>query len=346
MLIVRKSEVSGILESRSAELIDLVANAYRLHDEGRTSLPHSTFLRFPDAPANRIIGLPAFIGGDSPSAGMKWIASFPGNIRTGVDRASAVIVLSSLLNGHPQAVIEASLISAKRTAAGAALAAGLLLPDEGAGTTGVTLIGCGVINAEILHFLRTRLPSLTEATVYDQDPVRAAAFVRTAEEKAPGITVTVAREQAQALDAHTLVSLATTSAEPYLPVDAFRPGSTVLNVSLRDIRPETLLDAQNVVDDADHVCRERTSPDLAQQLSGNRDFIDASIGELVGGATSFRRDPERTVIVSPFGLGVLDLAVAQLVYEEAQKQQLGVAVDDFLTAAEAAPAAVPEASGR
>ncbi|MFJ2908510.1 2,3-diaminopropionate biosynthesis protein SbnB [Streptomyces sp. NPDC087228] len=327
--------MSRILDGRSAEVIDVVAQAYRLHEEGRTSLPHSTFLRFPDAPANRIIGLPAFLGGDNPSAGMKWIASFPGNIESGVDRASAVMVLSSLRNGQPQAVVEASVISAKRTAASAALAAGLLLPEEGA-TTGVTLIGCGVINAEILHFLKTRLPSLTEATVYDQDPVRAAAFVRTAEQKAPGVTVTVAPERSKALAAHRLVSLATTSAEPYLPVDAFAPGATVLNVSLRDIRPETILAAQNVVDDADHVCRERTSPDLAQQLSGNRDFIDASIGALAGATSSFRRDPARTVIFSPFGLGVLDLAVAQLVHEEARRQELGVLVEDFLITPEAA----------
>ncbi|MEZ0090170.1 2,3-diaminopropionate biosynthesis protein SbnB [Streptacidiphilus sp. EB129] len=337
MLIIRHHEVQDILRGRETDIIELISATYRLHDEGKSSLPHSTFLRFPDAPADRIIGLPAYLGGEKPTAGMKWIASFPGNIAAGVDRASAVVVLNSLANGRPEALVEASLISAKRTAASAALGAGLLLPDAGADTTGVTLVGCGVINTEILRFLKARLPFLTEALVYDQDPARAAGFARRAMEAIPGVSVTVADDLPSALAAHALVSLATTAAAPHLAADAFRDDATVLHVSLRDIHPETILASQNVVDDADHVCRERTSLDLAQKLTGNRDFVDASIGTLAAGTSSFQRDPGRPVVFSPFGLGILDLAVARFVQEEGTRQGLGVAVDDFLSV----PATVP-----
>jgi len=44
----------------------------------------------------------------------------------------------------------------------------------------------------------------------------------------------------------------------------------VLHLSLRDIRPDALLEGVNVVDDADHVCREATSVDLAARLA---DFV-------------------------------------------------------------------------
>ena len=65
MLIVRHHEVRDILAGRAGEVIDIVRAAYRLHDEGRTVVPHSTFLRPPSVPGkpdpgNRIIGLPAY----------------------------------------------------------------------------------------------------------------------------------------------------------------------------------------------------------------------------------------------------------------------------------------------
>jgi len=103
-------------------------------------------------------------------------------------------------------------------------------------------------------------------------------------------------------------------------------------VSLRDLTAETILGAVNVVDDTDHVCRERTSLDLAQQAAGNRDFVAAEIGALLRGRATLERKPERPVVYSPFGLGVLDIALAEYVREEAGRRGLGVRVDDFLPA--------------
>ncbi|ROQ71485.1 ornithine cyclodeaminase/mu-crystallin family protein [Streptomyces sp. CEV 2-1] len=123
------------------------------------------------------VGLPAYRGGDSPVAGMKWIASFPGNVAAGLERASASITLNSLVTGQPSAFIEGSVISAKRTAASAALAARVHTEQDP--PAGVVLIGCGVINLEILRFLAAALPGLREAVLYDTDPARAEAFART-----------------------------------------------------------------------------------------------------------------------------------------------------------------------
>ncbi|MFJ7156723.1 2,3-diaminopropionate biosynthesis protein SbnB [Streptomyces sp. NPDC101118] len=331
MLIIGHREVRDILKGKEPEILDLVADAYRLHDEGRTSLPHSVFLRFPQDDRNRIIGLPAHIGGAAPAAGMKWIASFPGNVALGKERATASIVLNSMADGSPEAFIEASLISAKRTGASAALAAGLLTTE--AEPRGISLIGLGPINLEVLRFAKARLPELIEIALYDLDAERAVHFAREARKIVPGASVTYCETPQEALAAHKLVSLATTAGTPHLDLAAARPGTTVLHVSLRDLTVDAILGARNVVDDADHVCRERTSLHLAEQATGGRDFIEAPIGALLRDPARYAPDPERVTVYSPFGLGVLDLALARWVKDQAEQWVLGVQIDDFLPAA-------------
>ena len=294
--------------------------------EGQSAVPHSVFLRFPGGSPNRVIALPAYLDGEDAVAGVKWIASFPGNPARGLERASAVIILNSLTTGYPEAVIEASVISAKRTAASAVLAARVLAGAP----EGLTLIGCGVINSQVLRFAIAVLPSITRVTLFDQDPGRAAALAQRAAGWRCDVAVAVAADRDTALAAHEVISIATTAARPHMDLNACRAGSTVLHISLRDLTPETILASRNVVDDADHVCREQTSVHLAEQLAGDRAFIDASLGGLLTGREELRRDPAATVIFSPFGLGILDVSVARLVCAWAASRGTGVRVPDFI----------------
>ncbi|MGW6745933.1 2,3-diaminopropionate biosynthesis protein SbnB [Streptomyces sp. NPDC055025] len=330
MLILGAEDVHQVLDGAEKDVLEAVRRAYVLHDQGRTALPHSVFLRFPDDRRNRIIGLPAYLGGETPVGGVKWVSSFPGNVAAGLRRASAAIIMNSMATGMPEAFVEGSVISARRTAASAALAAATLTartPD-----TGVSLVGCGVINFEVLRFLRTALPDLAEVTLFDLDQDRARAFADRCAGQWPDLKVSSAGTADEALAAHRLVSLATTAATPYLTTGACRPGTLVLHLSLRDLTADSVLAAVNVVDDADHVCREATSLHLAEQRTGGRDFIQAPIGAVLADPDARRRAEDRVTVFSPFGLGVLDLAVADLVRRRAEALSLGTRLPGFLPA--------------
>jgi ornithine cyclodeaminase len=84
------------------------------------------------------------------------------------------------------------------------------------------------------------------------------------------------------------------------------------------------------VDDIDHVCREKTSVHLAEQLTGNRDFIRCTLSDVLRGKNTARKHRDDIVIFSPFGLGVLDVAVGNLVCKLARQQELGQVIKWFL----------------
>lgn len=330
MLILGADEVRHVLDGAEAAVLDTVRRAYTLHARGRTAVPHSVFLRFPDDDRDRIIALPAYLADDEPVAGVKWISSFPGNVESGLDRASAAIILNSTRTGVPEALIEGSTISAQRTAASAAVAAATLAGATG--DTGVTLIGCGVVNFEVLRFLQAALPGMDSVTLSDLDPVRARGFATRIADRWPHLKTTVADRVEDALAAHTLVSLATTATVPHLASECCGPGTLVLHLSLRDLTPATIRSSVNIVDDADHVCRAATSLHLTEQEDGHREFITDAIGDILLSGRDFRRAEDRLTVFSPFGLGMLDLALADFVRHEAMRQGLGTDLPGFLPA--------------
>jgi ornithine cyclodeaminase/alanine dehydrogenase-like protein (mu-crystallin family) len=248
-----------------------------------------------------------------------------------------VLLLISCENGHVEAILESSLISAKRTAASAALAASLL--SEGRTPARLGLIGTGVINFEIVRFLRVALPGITRVFLFDLDAARAGHFAERLRET--GIDeVGIAPDVNAVLAACPLVSFATTASRPHVAdLSVCPPGATILHISLRDLSPRAILAADNVVDDPDHVCRAQTSLHLAEQETGARDFIRCTLAEVCEGTASPRSagsEAGAVSVFSPFGLGVLDLAVGKLVFEAALAGAKGTLIERFLPTEEGA----------
>jgi len=326
--LIRGNEIVELLRGREQEIVDIVGNTYRLHAEKQTTLPHSTFLRFPDNAANRMIGLPAFVGGEVNVAGIKWISSFPGNRALDLDRASAVIVINSMLTGRPEAILEGSVISAKRTAASAALAA-KTIPDCREGTA-IGIIGCGVINEEVLRFLQSQQTDIESVLFYDVGVARSRAFQERCRDEFPALKCNISPGIPDIFKKCNLISIATTAVSPHIvDISACRRGVKILHISLRDFTPEIILSCDNIVDDIDHVCRADTSLHLTEQMTGNRSFVNCELGDILRGRSSGRTELSRPAMFSPFGLGVLDLALASFVRSLARSSGLCIDIPSF-----------------
>ncbi|KIZ17620.1 2,3-diaminopropionate biosynthesis protein SbnB [Streptomyces natalensis] len=326
--VISGGQVHRALDGRHREVVDLIEAAYRTHGAGDTVNPPSYFLRFPDRPDSRIIALPASIGGEVQVDGLKWISSFPSNITEGMPRASAVLILNDPRTGYPLACLESSIISATRTAASAALAADRLSAHRERPRR-IGFFGVGLIARYVHQYLAGTGWSFDETGVFDLSAEYAggfAGYLKGASDGAGRITV---HDSAEDLIRNSdLLVFATTAGTPHVTDPGlFAHNPLVLHVSLRDLAPEVVLSATNIVDDVEHCLKANTSLHLAEQQVGNRDFVDGTLDDVLTERLTPAAD--RPVIFSPFGLGVLDLAVGKHVYDTVLAAGELPVVEDF-----------------
>ena len=329
--VISGAQVQRALRGRENQIMELVEATYRLHGAGDSVNPPSYFLRFPDRPSSRIIALPASIGGQVRVDGLKWISSFPENVTAGIPRASAVLILNDHDTGYPFACLECSIISANRTAGSAALAADWLTRGRPRPTR-VGFFGVGLIARYIHAFLAGTGWSFDEIGVHDLSADSAAGFCDYLrghlERSGTASRITVHTGAEGLIRSSDLVVFATIASQPHVSDPSwFEHNPVVLHVSLRDLAPEIVLASTNIVDDIEHCLKANTSPHLAEQLAGNRDFLHGTLDDVMTGRVSLPAD--RPLVFSPFGLGVLDLAVGKYVYDEVVRSGELHVIDDF-----------------
>ena len=225
-----------------------------------------------------------------------------------------MLILNDHDTGYPFAVLESSIISATRTAASAALAADWLSRERGRPTR-IGFIGTGLIARYVHTFLAGhRAGRSTRSACSTCPPTAPPGSTATWTGRAPAAGSPCTASAEELIRASDLVVFATVAGAPHVHDPAwFAHNPLVLHVSLRDLSPEIILGSTNIVDDVEHCLKADTSPHLAEQRVGNRDFVDGTLADVMAGRVALPAD--RPVVFSPFGLGVLDLAVGKHVYD-------------------------------
>ena len=325
--IINGKTAFDIVRAHRNECIDVVREAYLAHARGESVNPDSYFLRLPEKPDCRIIALPAYLGNGCGVAGLKWIASYPGNVARGFPRASAVLVLNSYETGYPFAICESSIISAARTAASAVLAA-YWLGGQTRRVRSLGIVGTGLIARYVYDFLIDTGWTIEEVRLHDKSPLEAEKFSATACRSERHRAITVVPDVAQLLSTSDLIVFTTVASAPHITdFGLFEHNPLVLHLSLRDLAPEILLRSQNVVDDVEHVMKANTSPHLAERQTGDRSFVTGTLADIMLGRRSV--DRSRPIIFSPFGMGILDVAVGKWVYDHAVAAGRDLRLSDF-----------------
>jgi ornithine cyclodeaminase/alanine dehydrogenase-like protein (mu-crystallin family) len=294
---------------------------------GEAHQPLRTIIRPPDAKG--LIGLmPAYMSGgtDAHQAafGLKAICIFPGNPAKGLDSHQGSVQLFSAETGELLAMMNASAITAIRTAAVSAVATDLLSRMD---ACNLTIIGSGVQARSHLTAL-SQVRSLRRCRIASRHLEHAQEF---AEEMRPAFSFTLEPVETveEALEGADLVVTATTAVEPIVRREWISAGAHLNLVgsstpNTREVDSETMAAASLFVDR-----RESTINEAGDYLLAVRDgvidpnHIRAEIGEVLKGDKPGRTSPEEITLFKSLGLAIEDLFAAEYLYRKAAERKVG-----------------------
>jgi ornithine cyclodeaminase/alanine dehydrogenase-like protein (mu-crystallin family) len=277
-------------------------------------------------PAYASVASVASAGADSGGGafGLKAICLIPGNPARGLDAHQGTVTLYDGDTGMPTAILNASAITEIRTAAVTAVATRALARD---GARVLGMLGAGVQ-------ARSHLVALADVRPWDEVRVYAptTAHAQALRDTRPDITV--AASAAEAVQGADVVVVATSAKRPVLEHAWLAPGAHVNAVGASspaawEIEPATVAAAALFCDSRESVCNEAGEFKLAieEGLIAGEEHIRAELGEVVAGSHRGRGSDEELTLFRSLGIGVEDLAAAQVAVQNARRHGLGTEVE-------------------
>jgi ornithine cyclodeaminase len=303
------------------ECIDVMADALRSLSRGDALLPLRSVTRLPGSP-NLLAVMPGQLGVNSAdrhraALGAKVITVFPGNDATPFDSHMGVVLLFEAELGRLLAVIDASSVTAIRTAAVSGVATHVLArPDAG----DLAILGAGVQAMTHLDAMRQVRP-LRRVRVWSRSPERSRTFAERAGRRF-GITVEHVGSAEVCVRGADIVCTVTASREPVLRGAWLTDGVHVNAVgaalpTARELDSDAVVRSRVVVDRRESALAE--AGDLLIPMSEGviaGEHILGELGEVLLGAVAVRESPADRTLFKSLGLAIEDLAAARHIYEK------------------------------
>jgi ornithine cyclodeaminase len=306
-----------------AECIELMSDALGSLARGEVYQPLRTIIRPPDA--RGLLGLmSAYRHGGHGAFGMKAICVFPGNPAIGKDAHQGMVMLFSQETGEPQALMNASQITATRTAAVSAVATRLLArPDA----ERLGIIGAGVQARTHLGALAI-VRSIKLARVACRTRDHAVQLVREMQDKV-SFPIEAVDSNEDAVRGADLIVTATSANEPVVERDWIADGAHINAIGThsplsREIDSETMAAARIFADRRESVLNEAGDYLLAAQEGAvTPESIVAEVGELIIKTKEGRISPKEITLFKSLGLAIEDVACAEYLFRKAKIENVG-----------------------
>lgn len=302
-------------------IIDALDAAYRLKGQGEVEMPSKIGIH--TRPNALIHAMPAYIR-PTGTAGMKWIGAYPENFRFHVPQISGLIVLNDEQTGLPYCIMDCRWITAKRTGAKTAVAAGFFARKNAAS---VGILGCGVQGRSNLEALCERF-SIRRVHAYDIDNDTARRYVNEMSAQC-GVEATVANTPADAVLRMDIVVTAgpiIKKPSPVIEDKWFEPGAFAAPVDFDSYwKPQALKRADLFVTDDVRQMFYYQSIGYFRHIPAREQVHD--LGDVAIENAPRRSSESQRIIAMNLGLAMDDMAVAPLVYQAAKDKGLGTWLD-------------------
>jgi len=328
VLVLSHRDVVAALPPRACA--ESMAAVLAARARGETYLPLRSIMAAPGAAG--FMGLmPSWRGAQQGSGAvfaLKAICVMPGNPARGLDAHQGTVTLFDGETGVPTAILDASAVTAIRTAAVSAVATGLLAR---AGARTLAILGAGVQGRAHLEALAP-VRDFEQVRVYA--PTRAHAQALADEAGLTSAAVSVAASAEDAVRGADVVVAATSAREPVLAHAWLKPGAHLNAVGAstpraREIDTATVAASALFCDSRESLRTEAGEFQLAIREGAitGEEHVRAELGEVLAGSATGRRDDAELTLFRSLGIAVEDLAAAETAVAAARAQGLGTEVE-------------------
>ncbi|HET6494456.1 MAG TPA: ornithine cyclodeaminase family protein [Thermoleophilia bacterium] len=308
------------------EAIPVMREALTMLAGGDVVMPLRSMLALPQGDA--VMGLmPSYLGG-LEAVGVKVVAAFPANFGTEYDTHQGVVLFFDTERGLLRAIVDATSITALRTAAVSGLVTDLLArPDAG----DLAIIGAGTQAHTHLQAMRAVRP-VRRVRVYSV-PAESAAEFAERESRLTGLPVEAIETAEEAVAGADLICTTTTATEPVVQGAWVSPGAHVNAVgaytpATRELDSALVAQARLYADRRESLLSEAGEFLIpkGEGLIGDEHIV-GEIGEVLTGRAPGRTSPDEITLFKSLGIAIEDLAAAHRVYEIAREKDLGTWVE-------------------
>jgi alanine dehydrogenase len=324
VLIVNQSEVRQLLPMD--ECIDVMADALSALARGEAILPLRPIMWLPEK-AGALGLMPSYLA-TIGMMGLKVISVFPGNHGTQYDSHQGAVLLFEATHGQLLAMMDASSITAIRTAAVSGVATRQLARTD---ARSLAILGSGVqARSHLAAMIESR--GIRRVRIWSRNPERAERFAER-ESGRYGIPVATSTTVEEAVADAEIICTTTAAREPILRGEWIAPGTHINAVGssipfTRELDTAAVANARLYVDRRESTLNESGDFLLAKKEGTIDDsHIIGEIGELLLGTIDGRRTPDEITLFKSLGLAIEDLAAANHVYRKAVETGAGVSIE-------------------
>jgi len=324
VLLVNQAEVAAWLPMR--ECIDVMAEAFKMLASGNTILPLRPIMWLPER-IGALGMMPAYMK-DINAMGLKVLTLFPGNHDTQYDSHQGAVLLCEATHGCLLAIMDATAITAIRTAAVSGLATKLLARED---AHDLAILGTGTqarTHLEAMLLVR----EITRVRVWSRNAGHARKFAEY-ESQRYRIKIEAVETARDAIAGADIICTTTAAKEPIVLGDWLNPGAHINAVGActpitRELDTNAMLKAHLIVDRRESALNE-AGDFLIPKKEGALDdtHIRGELGEILLGQIHGRTSPEQITLFKSLGLAIEDLASAQHIYTKMAAKGAGTWIE-------------------
>ncbi len=322
VLILSHDDVTGALPPDACA--DAMAEVLAAHARGEAQMPLRSLVRF-DGAAGFMGLMPAWRGGEEPVFALKTLCLMPGNPARGLDTHQGTVTLFDGATGVPRAILDASAVTAVRTAAVSAVATRMLARED---ARVLAILGAGVQGKAHLQAL-VGVREFEEVRVYSPTAAHARALAAAGDGLAR-----VVRSAEDAVRGADVVVTATSAREPVLRRDWLEAGAHVNAVgastpSVRELDVDTVAACALFCDSRESLRNEAGEYRLAVEQGAipGENHVRGELGEVLAGSAPGRLHADELTVFRSLGLAIEDLAAAECAVTRARRMRIGTEVE-------------------